>query len=389
MKHLATFFRISALTALIGCAAADACTSWVIHPGLSASGKMIVHKCRDSHYSPLNAEMYSFPDGRRYMRIGTVSGWNCFSMNDRGVVAILNAADPVDAKRPSEESVGYGGGGFLTYAAINCSRAEQAVSFIKFCCDNEIAHGPQSFFFADPKRGFLVDVAPGYCAPKELYGGISIISNCMHLPGIERLSLHKWPALRYDRRREANVRRELKKGKVNGKYTIADTMRISRLKWEKEPGKHLPFRKDSLGATTFEIDPEFPGSLSTAYIALGPQQHTVYLPTPMALEQFPEPVRDGSFGELACSLRKTAGDDHAGLARIVELEKKLFTEYEQVRERARELLKAKKNDEAVKLLNDCYRRQFDAAKALLTSLLDAAEKAKKEQSTPTQGGSDK
>ena len=89
MKHI--FFHIVALAALLAGTTAHACTSWVIHPSRSASGKMIVHICRDSSPSPLDAEMYVFPDGRRYMWIGTTSGWNCFSMNYRGVVAILNA----------------------------------------------------------------------------------------------------------------------------------------------------------------------------------------------------------------------------------------------------------------------------------------------------------
>ena len=368
-------FRIFAMLALMGSATADACTSWVIHPSRSASGRMIVHKCRDSNASPLDAEMYEFPDGRRYMRIGTTKGWNCFSMNNSGVVAILNAADPVSSRHPGGERIGYGAGGFLSYAAEKCSRADQALNFIKFCCESGIALGPQSFFIADPKRAFLIDVAgPDYCAFKELYGGIAIISNCMHLPGIEKISLQKWPSLRYDRRREANVRRELKKGRVNGKYTIADTIRISRLKWEKTPEKHLPFRKDSLGGTTFEIDPEFPGYLSTAYIALGPQQHTVYLPTPMALKQFPEAIRDGSFSEIAYEMRKAAGDDHAGLTQIVELEKRLFTEYEATREQARKLLREKRTAEAVKLLNACYLRQFQTAEKLLTDLRDEAVK---------------
>lgn len=369
------FFRIFAVLFLAGCAAANACTSWVIHPSRSASGKMIVHKCRDSNYSLLDAEMYEFPDGRRYMRIGTTRGWNCFSMNNSGVVAILNAADPVDSRHPGGDRCGYGAGGFLSYTAEKCSRADQALPFIKFCCESGIALGPQSFFIADPKRAFLIDVVgPDYCAVKEIYGGIAIISNCMHLPGVEKHSLRRWPELRYDRRREANVRRELKKGKVNGKYTIADTMRVSRLKWEKTPEKHLPFRKDSLGGVTFEIDPEFPGYLSTAYIALGPQQHTAYLPTPMALKQFPDAIRDGSFGEIANDLRKAAGDDHAGLAKIVEFEKRIFAEYEQTRERARELLKAKRTDEAVKLLNECYLRHFQAAEKLLMSLRDEAQR---------------
>ena len=375
MKITSTFFRFAAIAAILGCCAADACTSWVIHPSRSANGHMIVHKCRDSKYTPLDATMVELPGGRRYMKIGTVAGWHCFVMNDHGVAAILNAADPVSARHPGGDRVGYGAGGFLTYAATNCTRADQLPAFAKFCADSGIAVGPQSFFVVDPKRAFLIDVVgPDYCAVKEIYGGIAIISNCMHLPGIEKLSLQRWPNLRYDRRREANVRRELKKGKVNGKYTIADTMRVSRLKWEKTPEKHLPFRRDSLGGVTFEIDPEFPGYLSTAYIALGPQQHTVYLPTPMALKQFPDAIRDGSFGEIAYTLRKAAGDDHAGLEKIVELEKRLFAEYEAAREQARELLRSKRTDEAVKLLNECYLRQFAAAEKLLTRLRDEAVK---------------
>ena len=373
MKTASTFFRFAAVASLMGCCAANACTSWVIHPSRSATKRMIVHKCRDSKYTPLDAKMVELPNGSRFMRIGTVEGWNCFVMNDHGVVVILNAADPMNSRHPGGDRVGYGGGGFLTYAATHCTRADQLPTFIKFCCDSDIALGPQSFFVADPKRAFLIDVgAPDYFACKEIYGGIAIISNCMHLPGVEKYSLQRWPSLRYDRRREANVRRELKKGKVNGRYTIADTMRVSRLKWERAPEKHLPFRKDSLGGTTFDIDPEFPGYLSTAYIALGPQQHTVYLPTPMALKQFPKAIRDGSWGELAMNLRKTAGDDHAGLSRIVELEKRLFAEYEATREQARALLREKRPEAAAKLLNDCYLRQFKAAEKLLTELRDAA-----------------
>jgi len=350
-----------------------ACTSWVIHPSRSRSGRMIVHKCRDSNVSPLAARMFDSPGGRRWMRIGTTAGWNCFSMNDRGVVIILNAADTVSTRHAGGGRIGYGGGAFMNLVTRNCTAADQALPLIKYFCDHDLNVAPNSFFVADPKRAFLIDVAPGYFAVKELYGGMAIISNCMHLPGVERVSTMSWPGIRYDRLREANVRRELKRGRVNGKYTIPDTMRVSRLKWQKEQDKHLPFRKDSVSAATFEIDPEFPDVLSTAYIALGPQQHTVYLPTPMALEQFPKEIGDGSWGELAYSLRKAAGDDHDGLKRIVELEQKLFAEYDHVREQARSLLKAKRRGEAVKILNECYRRHFAAAKQLLAELNPAAK----------------
>jgi len=41
-----------------------------------------------------------------------------------------------------------------------------------------------------------------------------------------------------------------------------------------------------------------------------------------------------------------------------------------VREEARQLLRAGKTEEAVKLLNDCFERQFKAADELLTRLVE-------------------
>ena len=138
MKNISVFFRVAVLAVLFAIPAADACTSWVIHPSRSANGHMLVHKCRDSNYSPLDAQMFDLPGGRRYMKIGTVAGWHCFVMNDHGVVAILNAADPVSSRHPGGDRVGYGAGGFLTYAATHCTKADQLISFVNFCADSGI-----------------------------------------------------------------------------------------------------------------------------------------------------------------------------------------------------------------------------------------------------------
>lgn len=129
----------------------------------------------------------------------------------------------------------------------------------------------------------------------------------------------------------------------------------------------------SLETACFEIDSEFPAYLSCAYIALGPQRHTVYLPVPMALRQLPDKIRDGRWGEMAYAHQEAFGPEHGDLPRMTELEDKFIAEFKETRDRARRLLKDGKTDEAVKLLNDCFDRQYAEADKLMTALYSAAK----------------
>ena len=129
----------------------------------------------------------------------------------------------------------------------------------------------------------------------------------------------------------------------------------------------------SISAVCFEPDPEFPAQLSTAYVALGPQRHTVYLPCPMALRRFPQQMENGKWGELAFSFRKKAGDHHKLVDELFAFEDKIIPEYEQAREEARKLLRAGKRQEAEKLLNDLFAKHFSAAEKLLTELYEKVE----------------
>jgi hypothetical protein len=106
--------------------------------------------------------------------------------------------------------------------------------------------------------------------------------------------------------------------------------------------------------------------LSYAYIALGPQQHTIYLPVPMSLDQLPDKLRDGSWAMLAYDLRAKVGTNPKYLAEFSAIEDKFLAEVEANREKARELLKSGQHDEAKKLLNGAFARHFKAADELLT-----------------------
>ena len=367
--------RALLLAATLGCAAAaHACTSWIIHPSCTKGGRMIVQKCRDSRVGKLSADIRTAPDGRRWMRIGTGESYPTFAMNDRGVVATMNDGDDLTVKHPGGGKLGIGTGDMLRKLMLDCDNAYDAALMVRDYGRNMRRTGRGgTLFVADAKRAFMIDVGPGYGEMKELTGGMIIISNCLHLPGIEEISRQKVNSLRGDRAREANVRAALKAARVDGKYTPRGTIRASRMKCGKPMKDKFPFRKNSLGGVCFEIDGEFPTQLSTAYIALGPQQHTIYLPCPMALARFPEAMENGKWADLAYAFRKKAGDDHKLVGELFAFEDKIIPEYEKTREEARELLRSGKRDEAVKLLNDGFARHYAAAEKLLNELYEKVE----------------
>ena len=362
------------LAALFGCAAAGACTSWIIHRTCAKDGRMILQKCRDSRVGTLSADIRTAPDGRRWMRIGTGKSYPTFAINDRGVVATMNDGDDLTVKHPGGEKLGIGTGDILREIMLTCDNAYDAAVMIRDYGRNLRRTGRGgTLFVADAKRAFMIDVGPGYGEMKELTGGMIIISNCLHLPGIEEISRQKVNSLRGDRSREANVRAALKKERVDGKYTPRGTIKVSRMKCGKAMKDKYPFRKNSLGGVCFEIDGEFPAELSTAYIALGPQQHTIYLPCPMALERFPGAMENGKWADLAYKFRTKAGDDHKLVGELFAFEDKIIPEYENTREEARKLLREGKRRAAVKLLNELFARQFAAAEKRLNELYETVE----------------
>ena len=350
---------------------AAACTSWMIHPSASASGRMIVHKCRDNKVGTLDADILHSPHGVKWMRLGA-NKEPLFAVSENGIATVMNDGDPMTLVHPGkenkleEERMWTSCGSLARQVMDQCTTAEQAVKPALHYGRSRIkaAHG-NSIFVADAKRAFMIDVGPGYAEVKELKDGICIITNCMHFPGIETYSTRGVGALRSDRAREANVRASLRKHQVGGKYTVKGVIATSRMRCQNKYARKFPCRKNSISAVCFEIDPEFPKHLTTAYVALGPQQHTVYLPTPMALTQFPDFIRKGGWSDMAYELRKREGYDHRYLPRFIELEDRMFAEYDRVREEARALLKEGKTAEAEKLLNDCYMKQYGAALELL------------------------
>ena len=375
---------LSLAPAVLGVAAASlpaaACTSWMIHPSVSQSGMMIVQKVRDHFHARLDADMRTAPNGWRWMRIGLNEHVPAFSMNEKGVVMTTNDGDKTEVRHPHDgERAGTGAGSMIRQVMTTCSTAAEGAELIKNIGRNGLTSGSNGIYFiADPNRAFMINIAYKYAEVKELTGGMIVITNAWHLPGGEEISVKGLAGIRGDRAREANTRASLQQSRQDGKYTIRGCIDTSRktcgkLFKEKFPFRYTPGGKvSSLSSVCFEIDKEFPACLSCGYTALGPQQHTIFVPIPMALRQMPKKMRDGSWGQMAYDIRKAFGNDHKYVEEFRSLENKFLAEFNATRSKARRLLKNGNKDEAVKLLNDCFERQFAEADKLLTRIHDEA-----------------
>ena len=88
-------------------------------------------------------------------------------------------------------------------------------------------------------------------------------------------------------------------------------------------------------SSTFEIDSEYP-FLSTAYLAIGPQDQTVFMPIPMCVSQYPVQMIDGTWSDAAFESQKELGIN-SDLSKFTELEARMLAIYRPAQEKARAL----------------------------------------------------
>ena len=374
---------------------AEACTSWAIRPEVSESGLMIVQKILDERYRDrLDADIRVAPNGWRWIRVGSFKSGVSMSMNEKGVVVTSNCGDTTDINTSFWDRDPMGNYGLQRAVMKNCSTAVEGVELVKNILRNRRFRARPNtgyvLLVADAHRAFVVEIGDGYAEAAEVTGGMHVVVNSWMLPGGEELSVRELPGLRVNRAREACAVRLLQEKRVNGKYTLRgcfDTSRAIRGRATNQKNPFVPGVRNpknmSLETACFEIDPEFTEYLSCTYLALGPQRHMVYLPVAMAVRQLPDKMRDGRWAEMAYSHQEAFGPNHGDLEKISALEDKFVTEFKAVRAEARKLLREGKKDEAVKLLNDCFDRQYAEADALMTALYAAAKDKLKASKTET------
>lgn len=381
-RYLTTSFALF----FIVISAAEACTSWVIRPEDTASGMMIIQKVLDAPYrARLDADIRVAPNGWRWIRVGSHANGASMAMNEKGVAMTTNCGDKNGESRPFYgERHAMGSGELQRLVIKNCATAAEGVEMLKNVARNRLfVYSSTNYgtilLIADPHRAFLVEIGDGYAEAREVTGGLHVVANAWSLPGGETYSLYDLGAVRANRARKACVVKALQDDRIDGKYTVRGCIATSRkVRGRKFADCHTfvpgnsKARNMSLETTCFELDAEFPAFLSCAYVSLGPQRHTVYLPVAMAVKQLPDKMRDGRWGKMAYDHQAAFGPNHDDLQKIAALEEKFLAEFAAVRAEARRLLEAGKQDAAAKLLNNCFKRQYAEADKLMTSLQKAA-----------------
>ena len=158
---------------------AEACTSWVIRPEVSASGMMIIQKVLDERYTPhLDADIRVAPNGWRWIRIGRLNGPS-MAMNEKGVAITANCGE-----RNGDETSRKGRQTFYSFELLwhvvrNCATAEAGVRELKHIGRNRLFRMPGNqlvkygtiLMVADAKRAFMVEIGDGYCMIKNFETG--------------------------------------------------------------------------------------------------------------------------------------------------------------------------------------------------------------------------
>lgn len=154
-----------------------------------------------------------------------------------------------------------------------------------------------------------------------------------------------------------------------GKIAPADLMKLARLRdpEQEKAGFRQVCMKYTLASTMFVPDRMYPQYLSATFVSLGPTRHTVFIPVPMGVSVIPESLSNGDWGKKALELAKKLPLDHKRLPEFEKLENKFITEFFATREKARQLLLARKRTAAVKLLDELFIRQYEEAQKFLES----------------------
>ena len=356
------------------------CTSWVVMPDASASGSCMLQKNRDYRgQNLLSIRLFRAAPGR--FKIVTVGDlWSTGAgavMNEKGLMIVQNDGP---AREPSLNKVNIGCVFMLRLLAEQCSDVAEAEAMMRKLHSAGIVRGSSIYILADPDKSVVIETTGRHLASAPVGFGFEARANNLLLPGMGSLN----GALRTDREAFLNGENRrysadtflLERLREKGLLSPLDLMDCSRSRdpeMEKRNWRQVCM-DNTIASTMMVPDRAYPEMLNTVFIAIGPPRHTIYLPVPMGVTEFPEELANGDMGLVAFALKDKYGLDHQQLPRFKALEKELMDGYMAVRAQARLLLRSNKRGEAAELLTKNFRSQFIKMRTFLKQELAATQK---------------
>ena len=354
------------------------CTSWLVLPDASATGTAMLQKNRDyGGQNLLTLRIFRAMPGRyKVAMMGDLwSSGACAVMNEKGLMIVQNDGPGWESRL---QRYGIGCISMLRLLAEQCADVAEAEAMMRKLHTRGIVVGSSIYLIADLDRGVVIEATGRHLAVSHLNFGFEARANNFLLPGMSGLNQTLRPRDKFlngENRRYAATEFLASRLREKGMLSPVDLMDCSRQRdpeMEKQNWRQICM-KNTIASTLFVPDRAYPEMLSTVFIAIGPPRHTVYLPVPMGVTEFPEELACGDMGLVAFALRKKYGLDHPHLDRFKALEKELWDEHFATCEEARKLLRAHRRNEAAALLTENFRKQFVKVRNFLHRELETAK----------------
>ena len=341
--------------------------SWIVKPAASTSGRMQLFTSRADKPRPRTILVETPKNAKQFasMRFGDrEKGFAFAGINSRGVAVAFTEAGPTTDKaaKPKAGQHAYTGSYAVGQILRNSKSAKQAVDMLRKAARQGLFTGAMIFLIADPDQAFIFEVSPRHQATYQLGLNYAVCSNVWKLPGMEDASGRTPESLAPYAQREWIAKTGISRARRDDrKVSIPEALAVSRLTVAAAKGKKFssaPSVKNSIDAYLFEIDKKHPDILSCVYVAMGPQRHTVYLPVPLgAMDALPEELVNGAWAAFGDEAALKSTPETPVAEEILELERCLFQEFNDIRYKAGQLLAEGKVDEAKELLRDTLKRQ--------------------------------
>lgn len=362
--------RIFTLAALLCAAtpfASRADTSWIVKPAASTSDRMQLFTSRADKPLPRTVAVDAPKSAKQFksMRFGdNQKGFAFAGINSRGVAVAFADAGPTTEKpnTPKNGEHLYTGSYAVDQILRNCKSAKQAVDMLNKAGQKGYISGAMIFLIVDPDQAFIFEGSPRHKASYRLGLNYAVYTNVWKLPGMEDASVRvpkDFPV--YAQREWVAKTGLIRARKGDRKVSIPEAIAVSRLNaadTKREDVARAPSEKNSIDAYLFEIDKKYPGILSCVYVAMGPQRHTVYLPVPLgAIDELPTELVNGVWANFGDAAAKKSTSETPVSDEIIEFERCLHQEFNDIRYKAAQLLAEGKTDEAKTLLRDTLKCQ--------------------------------